>query len=73
MPDRKCFYRSLKDKTAGHIGEKLDGHISYEDYLTCKKKLGWICMKNMGDYHDHYFKNSMLKMAGGEVRKNFGH
>ena len=30
-------------------------------------------MKNMGDYHDHYFKNSMLKMAGGEVRKNFGH
>ena len=31
------FYSSVKDGTAGDNGEKLDGHINDEDYLTCKK------------------------------------
>ena len=35
--DKKCFYSSLKDGTINDNGNKLDGHISDEDYLTCKK------------------------------------
>ena len=35
----KGFYSSVKDGTTSDSGEKLDGHISDEDYLTCKKKL----------------------------------
>ena len=37
LPDKKCFYSSVKDGTAGDDGKKIDGHISHEDYLTCKK------------------------------------
>ena len=37
LSDKKCFYSSVKDGTTGDDGEKLDGHISEEDYLTCKK------------------------------------
>ena len=39
LPDRECFYSSVKDGTTGDNGKKLDGHISDEDYLTCKKNL----------------------------------
>ena len=44
LSDKKCFYSSVKDGTTGDDGEKLDGHISEEDYLTCKKheKHGWL-------------------------------
>ena len=49
LPDKKCFYSSVKDRTTGDIGEKIDGHINDEDYLTCKKiwnkfgmKYGWL-------------------------------
>ena len=37
LPDRKCFYSSVKDRTTGDNDEKLDGHISDKDYLTCNK------------------------------------
>ena len=37
LPDRECFYTSVKDGTTGDNGEKLDGHISNKGYLTCKK------------------------------------
>ena len=36
-PQKKCFYSSVKDGTTNDNGKKLDGHISDEDYLTCKK------------------------------------
>ena len=36
LPDRKYFYSSVKVGTTGDNGEKLDGHISHKDYLTCK-------------------------------------
>ena len=37
LPDPESFYSSVKDGTS-NSGEKLDdGHISNEDYLTCKK------------------------------------
>ena len=32
LPDKKCFYRSVKDGTTRDNGKKLDGHISDEDY-----------------------------------------
>ena len=38
MPDKKCFYSSVKDGANGDNGEKLNSHISDKDYFTCKKK-----------------------------------
>ena len=43
------FYRSVKDGTTGENGEKLDGHIRDEEYLTCKKVWKEFGTKNMGD------------------------
>ena len=37
LPDKECFYSSVKDGRTDDNGKKLDGHISDEDYLTCKK------------------------------------
>ena len=37
LPDKKCFYSSVKDGTADDNGKKIGVHISDEDYLTCKK------------------------------------
>ena len=56
LPDRKCFYFSVKDGTTGDNGEKLGGHISHEEYLTYEKICDVFGMKNMGDYHSHYLK-----------------
>ena len=63
MPDKECFYRSIKNGTTVDNGEKLDGHISDEDYLTCKKVWNKFNMKNMGDYHDHYLRKDVLLLA----------
>ena len=32
LPDKKCFFSSLKDGTTDDNGEKLDGHISDEEF-----------------------------------------
>ena len=69
LPDKKCFYSSVKDGTTGDNGKKLDGHINDEDYLTCKKIWNEFNMKNMGDYHDHYLKKDVLLLA--DVFKKF--
>ena len=63
LPEKECFYRSVKDKITGDNGKKLDGHISNEDYLTCHKIWNESNMKNMDDYHDHYFKKDVLLLA----------
>ena len=34
LPEKKCFYSFAKDGRNGDYGEKLDGHISNEYYLT---------------------------------------
>ena len=60
LPDKECFYRSVKDGKTGENGKKLDGHKSHEEYLTCKKNWYVFKMKNMGDYHDHYLKKDIL-------------
>ena len=61
--DKECFYSSVKDKTTGGNGKKLDGQKSDEDYLTCSKIWNEFNMKNMGDYHDHYLKKNILLLA----------
>ena len=60
---KECFHSSVKDGTTGDNGEKLDGHIRNESYLTCKKIWNKFNMKNMRDYHDHYLKNDVLLLA----------
>ena len=34
LPDKICFYSSVKDGTTGDDGKKLDSHINDEEYLT---------------------------------------
>ena len=63
LPDKKCFYSSVKDGTTDDNGEKLDGHISDEDYLTSSEIWNKFSMKNMGDYNDHYSKKDVLLLA----------
>ena len=50
LPDKKCFYSSVKDEATGDNSEKLDGHINNENYLMCKKIWNEFNMKNMGYY-----------------------
>ena len=53
LSNKECFYNSVKDWRTGDNGEKLDGHISHEDYLTYRRIWNKFNMKNMGDYHYH--------------------
>ena len=46
FPHKKCFYSSVKNKTTYDNCEKLVGHISNADYLTCKKIWNELNMKN---------------------------
>ena len=55
LPARKYFYSSIKDVKIGDDGKISDVDISVKDYLTCEKIWNKFEMKNMGDYHDHYF------------------
>ena len=57
------FIALQKDKKTGDDGKITDGHISVKDYVTCKKMQDKFNMKNMGDYHDHYFFKNVLFMA----------
>ena len=63
LPDKECFYSSVKDETADDNGKKLDGQISNKDYLTCKKIWNRFNMKNLGHYQDHYLKKDVLLLA----------
>ena len=56
LPDKNWFYSSVKDGTINDDGEKLDGHMSDEDSLTCNKIWNELKMKNMGDYHNQYLE-----------------
>ena len=56
LPDKKCFYSSVKDGTTDDNGEKLDSHINDKGYLLCKKIWNEFNKKNMGDCHNHYLK-----------------
>ena len=60
---RKYFFCSTKKGKINEDGKISDGHISIEDYLTCEKMWDKFEMKNMGDYHDNYFKKDVLLLA----------
>ena len=61
--DIKHFYRSLKDGATNDKGEKLDGHITDEEYLTCIKIWNRVNMKNIVDYHEHYLKKNVMLLV----------
>ena len=63
LPDKKYFYRSLKDGTTDDSDEKVDGHISDKEYLTCDKIWNELYMKNMGYYHDYYLEKDVLLLV----------
>ena len=56
LPDKNCFYRSLKDTATGDKCKKVDGYIIDEEYLACVGVWNTFSIKRMGDYLDHYFK-----------------
>ena len=64
LPNKECLFSSTKKAKIGDDGEKLDGHISDEDYLTGKKIWDKFNMRNMGYYHNHYLKKDVLLLAG---------
>ena len=63
LPARKYFYSSTKDGKIGDNGKISDGLMSVKDYFTCEKVWDKFGIKNMGDYHNHYFKKDVLLMA----------
>ena len=60
---RKYFYSSAKDKKISKVDKISDGHVSIEDFMVCERIWDKFKMKNMGDYHDHYFKKDVLLLA----------
>ena len=60
LSPRKHFYSSTKDRKLGDDDRTSDGHITVKDYLMCEKIWDKFEMKNMGDYHNHYFKKNVL-------------
>ena len=55
LPTRKYFFSSTKKGTIDNDAKISDGNVSIKDYLVCEKIWEKFNMKNMGDYHDHYF------------------
>ena len=55
------YYSLEKGGTADGNGKNLDGHISHEEYLMCKKIWDVFDIKNMG--HDCYLKKDLLLLA----------
>ena len=63
LPDKKCFYSSVKDGTTDDNGKKLDCHIRDEDHLSCKKIWNEFNVKSMDDYHEHYLKKDVFLLG----------
>ena len=49
LPDKNCYYSSVKDGTTGDNGKKLNCYIGDKDYLRYKKVWNEFNMKNIGD------------------------
>ena len=56
LPARKYFFSSTKKGKIDNDVKISDGHISIKDYMACEKIWNMFNIKNMGDYHGHYFK-----------------
>ena len=63
QPVKKYFHSSIKDGKICDDGKISNGHINIKDYSTCEKTWDKFRMKNMGDYHDHYFKKEVLLLV----------
>ena len=63
LPARKYFFSLTKREKIDNDGKISDGHISIKDYVICEKIWSLFNIKNMGDYHDHYFKKDVLLLA----------
>ena len=51
---------SLVQGKIDNDGKISDGHIIMKDHMACEKIWDKFGKKNMGDYHDHYFKKSRI-------------
>ena len=60
LPARKYFFSSTKKGKIDNDGKISDGHIIMKDHMACEKIWDKFGKKNMGDYHDHYFKKSRI-------------
>ena len=63
LPARKYFFSSTKKGKIDNDGKISDGHVSIKDFMTCEKIWDKFCIKNMGDYNDHYLKKDLLSAA----------
>ena len=63
LPATEYFYSSTKDEKIGDDDKKVDGHLSFKDYLMCEKIWDKFDIKDMGDYNDHYLKKDVLLLA----------
>ena len=63
LPARKDFNSPIKDGKICDDGKISDSHISVKEYLICKKNWDKFEMKNMGNYHDYYFKKDVSLLA----------
>ena len=63
LPNKKHFYKTLKDGKTNDKGEEVDGHITDEEYLTFINIWNRFNMKNVTDYHGHYLKKDVLLLA----------
>ena len=63
LPARKYFFSLTKKGKIDNDNKISDGQVSIKDYMTCEKIWDKFNMKNMSDYHDHYFKKDVLLLA----------
>ena len=63
LPNKECFFSWTKKGKIDDNGEKLDGYINDEEYLTCKKIWDKFDMKDIGDCHNHYWRKDVLLLA----------
>ena len=60
FPEKNCFYSSVKDGPTNDNGEKLQGYLSDENYLTFRNIWNKFSIKNMDNYHEYYLKKDVL-------------
>ena len=63
LPARKYFFSSTRKGKIDNDGKISDSHLSIEDYLMCEKNWNKFGIKNMGDYHDYYFKKRCIVIS----------
>ena len=59
----KNIFIVLEDGKISDDSKISNGHISGKDYSTCKKNWDKFEMKNMGDFHDHYWQKDVLLLV----------